>query len=139
MKNFLVFLLVLVVVLMFSTGAYAARQVFNGFSVEVPVGWGVTGNGDGWGALIAPNGTESISFEYSSAEGMDSCQFAKNVSDNLGGSSVVETDRGDYEFTFISNGVKTNARAFMVMSVGVVMKTQGGFDKLYGVLETCSW
>jgi len=139
MKNFLVLVLVLVMVLAFSTSAYAARQVFNGVSVEVPTGWGVVVDKDGWGALVSPNGTESISFEYSSAEGMDSCQFAKNVADNLGGSAVVETNSGDFAFTFLNNGVNTNARAFMVLSVGVVMKTQSDFGKLNSILETCTW
>ena len=134
MKNFSVFMLVMVMVLALCTGAYAARQVFTGVSVEVPDGWHVAVDGGGWGSLSS--GIDTISFEYSSEEGMDSQQFAENVSGILGGSSpVVDTGNGDFEF--VLNGAPV--RACMVGSVGIVMKAQSSFDKLYGVLETCIW
>lgn len=127
-------MLVIAMVLAFSTGAFAARQVFNEVSVEVPDGWHVAVDNSGWGSLSS--GIDTISFEYSSEEGMDSRQFAENVSSLLGGSSpVAETVNGDFEF--VLNGFPV--RAFMVGSVGIVLKAQSSFDKLYGVLETCIW
>jgi len=87
--------------------------------------------------LVSPGEEDVITFEYSSAEGMDSRQYAENVSGSLGGSSpVTETDRGDFEFVYIDNGVSTSARAFMIDSIGIVISSRRDFNNIYGVLES---
>jgi len=136
-KDFLVLMLVMVVMLAFSAVAHAANRNFDGwFTLDVPNGWKAEQD-DLFVQITSPNGSEVITFEYASAEGMDPYQFAESSSSKLGGNSpVVETDRGDFEFVFTNNGVKTNARAFMIESVGIVMRSHGGFDNLYSILDT---
>ena len=135
----LVILLVVAVMLAFSMTAYAAVQNMNGwFSIDVPGDWVVNKAEDELFVRIASPGEEEvITFEFSSAEGMDSRQYAENASGRLGGSSPVnETNRGDFEFVYMNNGVSTAARAFMIESVGIVTKSGHGFDDIYNILDT---
>jgi hypothetical protein len=142
MKNFFVLILLIAMTLTFGVTAQAAVQSINGwFSIDVPDGWTTHNSEEGlFVSITSPEGTEIITFEYASAEGMDPCQFAENNSGNLGGSSpVVETERGDYEFMYTDNDATVTARAFMVESIGIVMKTQQGFDGIYKILDTFTW
>ena len=136
--------------LSFSGRASAAERNIKGwFTLDVPDGWAVSYKKQGgndvcfnelYARIDSPDGSEAITFEYASAEGLDSRQFAENASGNLGGSSpVVETDHGkycDYGFVFTDNGAKTAARAFMIESVGIVMRSRNGnFDNLCGIIR----
>jgi hypothetical protein len=125
--------------LIFSTTSHAAVQNMNGwFSIDVPEDWVVKkAENELFVCIASPEEEEVIAFEFSSAEGMDSRQYAENLSGSLGGSSpVTETDRGDFEFVYIDNGVSTTARAFMIESVGIMMKSEHDFDNVYNVLDT---
>jgi hypothetical protein len=135
-------LLFVAVTLIFGMTANAAVQNMNGwFSIDVPEDWTVNKPEDGlFVRLISPEGDEVVTFEYSSSEGMDSRQYAENMSGSLGGSSPVkETERGDFEFVYADNGVDTTARAFMIGSVGIVMTSPREFDDIYGILDTFTW
>jgi hypothetical protein len=130
MKKPLIFMLLIAVTLMFGAVAHATVQNMDGwFSIDVPDGWTVNKTGDMFISIASPNGTEVVTFEYASAEGMDPHQFALSMS---GGNPVVITDRDDYEFVCSD----TTARAFMIESIGVVMKAQNGFDNIYEILAT---
>jgi hypothetical protein len=141
MKKLLVLVLLAVAALMFGAVAYAAVQNMDGwFHIDVPEEWIVEKVEDGFFVSIAsPDGTEVITFEYANREGMDAYQFAISASDKFGGASpVVEADQDVYEFTISENGVNTAVRAFMFESIGIIMKSQHGFDGLYNILDTLS-
>ena len=132
-------IILLALTLIFSLAAHASVQNMNGwFSIDVPEDWMVKKTEDElFVRLVSPGEEDVITFEYSSAEGMDSRQYAENVSGSLGGSSpVTETDRGDFEFVYIDNGVSTSARAFMIDSIGIVISSRRDFNNIYGVLES---
>lgn len=137
MKKSLVFmLLVVALMLVFNTVAYAVTHNFDGwFSIDVPAGWTVEGSGtDMFVRVMSPDGTESITFEYASEEGMGSREFAEYTLGIMGGSgSVVETGYGSFGFT-LQNG--NSVRALMLGCVGVVMKSVRGFDNLQSIIET---
>jgi len=137
MKKSLVFvLLVVAAMLAFNAVAYAVTHNFDGwFSIDVPAGWTVEGSGaDMYVRVASLDGSESITFEYASAEGMGSREFAEYTLGILGGSgSVTETNYGSFGFT-LPNG--SNVRALMTGCVGVVMKSVRGFDNLQGIIET---
>jgi len=140
MKKLLLMVLVVVVMLVFSAVAYAATHKFDGwFSIDVPAGWTVEGSGvDMFVRAASPDGSESITFEYASAEGMNSREFAEYTLGILGGSgSVAETNYGDFEFV-LQNG--NSVRALMLGCVGIVMKSTRGYDNLHGIIKTfCNW
>jgi len=133
MKNLLV--LVMIVVIALCTTAHAAVQNMNGwFSIDVPAGWTVhQAEEELFVSITSLDGSGIVTFEYASVEEMDSRQFADNKSGSLGGSSPVEIERGEYEFV-LTDG--TLVRAFMVGSVGIVIKTQYGFESIYDMLKT---
>ena len=140
MKKLLFIVLAVAAMLVFNAVAYAVTHNFDGwFSIDVPVGWAVEGSGaDMFVRVMSPDGSESITFEYTSAEGMDSREFAEYTLGILEGNNpVVETDYGDFEFV-LKNG--NNVRALMLGNVGVVMKSVSGFDTLHSIIGTfVSW
>lgn len=134
-------------------GAYAAEYFVDGWlMLNVPDDWTIERTSDDlYGRVVwpeeglftrvsSPDGEEVMTFEHASSEGLDSRQFAENVSGHLKGSSpVVKTERGDFEFVFTEDGVKTTARAFMIESVGIVMRSRKRFNRLYDLIGIIGW
>jgi hypothetical protein len=136
MKKLLVLVLLVAVVLMFGTQAYAAKQSFSGFSIDVPTGWvAIEDKAEGSVKISAPDGSESMIIKYVSREAAGPLTFAESVAFDFGGKPI-DIGEGEYEFV-LSDGTK--ARTRLVESWGVFMKSRGGFDRLIALLDTWSF
>ena len=151
MKKLLLLVLVMFAALSSGTGAYAAVYEFkefasHGFSIDVPDGWFVNedkfsnkfdlNSPDGAIIIGRMGGSELITFLYTSQEAMFSPTFATAVANSLRGSAPVENGRGDFEFTFIQDGIEIDARTRHIGHLGIVMESRSGFDDILAVLET---
>ena len=139
MKRSLVLVLVMVLTIAFCCAAYAAKQEFYDFSIDVPAEWlANVDKGEYSVSISAPDGSESITFRQISAEGMDSFSFAQSIANELGGSFPTE-DNGIFDFSFFVNDAKINVQAWLMEAGGwgVVMKSDSGFENLTSIMS--SW
>ena len=144
MKKFLALALALAVTLLSGAVAYAVTVEFKGFAVygfslDIPDDWIVTEDKGSETVFIAsPDESESVTFVYAHREGKDGPSFARTTADDLAGSDPVETDGGDFEFTFTEGSAQVNVRTRHVGNLGVVMKTEdgGSFDFILSMLDS---
>jgi hypothetical protein len=151
MKKSLMLVLVIAATLTFSACTHAVLYEFkefasHGFSLDVPDGWFVTedkfsnrydfNSPDGAIIIGRVGGTELITFLYTSQEALYGPTFASSIAHSIKGSDPVENGRGDFEFTYVHNGVETNVRTRHIGHLGIVMESRNDFDDILPMLET---
>jgi len=152
MKKFLVIALLVVMTLAFCSFANAVVYEFkefavHGFSIDAPEDWTVSNEGEGKfdkdfpGGVVymsSPDGSTSMTFLYASSEGLDARSFAWFVAGHIEEdcSDPVENGYGGYEFSYTENGGKINIQTRHVGHLGIVMKSEYGFDDFMPILDT---
>ena len=90
-----------------STSAFAAKQTFEHFSIDVPAGWTATQQ-EATVAIAANDKSASVSITVASLQGMAIGDFAAAISSSYKGSEP-EAEDDVYQFTFQLGEVESTA------------------------------
>ena len=126
----------LALVLVVAVAAFAARQDFQRFSVDVPDGWSARDMGNGTVAILADDRSASVSVTVNSLGTSTLEETAQAIAKALGGTDPTVDEDGDCRFTFWNGGVETQAYLTGGEDEYMMLAVTGQSDALVGILGT---
>ena len=126
----------LALVLVVAVAAFAARQDFQRFSVDVPEGWSARDMGNGTVAILADDRSAAVSVTVNSLGTSTLEETAQSMAKALGGTDPTVDEDGDGRFTFWNGGVETQAYLTGGEDEYMMLAVTGQSDALAGILGT---